>query len=68
MSLRIRKLIGTVMLLSFITLYMLAVMVLATTALPQTGKIAEFLLYMTAGLLWVPPAGLIVRWMQRPKD
>jgi hypothetical protein len=68
MSLRIRKLIGTVMLLFFIGLYTLVVMVLATAALPHTGKISEFLLYMTAGLLWVPPAGLIVRWMLRPKD
>jgi Protein of unknown function (DUF2842) len=68
MALRIRKLIGTVMLLFFITFYALVVMVLATAALPRTGPVAEFLLYMTAGLLWVPPAGLIVRWMLRPKD
>jgi hypothetical protein len=68
MPLRIRKLIGTVMLLLFITFYSLVVMVLATATLPQTGKIAEFFLYMIAGLLWVPPAGLIVRWMLRPKD
>jgi Protein of unknown function (DUF2842) len=68
MALRIRKLIGTVMLLFFITFYALVVMVLTTAALPRTGKVAEFLLYMTAGLLWVPPAGLIVRWMLRPKN
>jgi hypothetical protein len=27
---------------------------------------AQFAYFLAAGLLWVIPAGLLIRWMQRP--
>ena len=27
---------------------------------------AQFAYFLVAGLLWVLPAGLLIRWMQRP--
>jgi hypothetical protein len=61
-----RKLIGTIALLILIGVYSLLVMVLATSRLPGMGGIASLLFYICAGLLWVPPAAWIIRWMQRP--
>lgn len=58
-----RALVGTMMLLVFILVYVLAASVLAVTILPTGGRIAEFLYYAVAGLAWVPAAGLIIRWM-----
>jgi hypothetical protein len=66
MQVRTRKLIGTIVLLLFLAVY-------ATTAAGiGSGRIAlapqwvQFAFYVTAGLLWVIPAGLLIRWMQRP--
>lgn len=61
-----RKLIGTIILVAFIGIYSLLVMILATSRLPTMGGAASFAFYAGAGLLWVPPAALIIRWMQRP--
>ncbi len=65
MPLRIRKLIGTVLLLVLIAVYALVVMVFASTWLPKGGRWIELAFYMVAGLAWVPPAAWIVSWMHR---
>ena len=61
-----RKLAGTVLLLAFIIVYVLLAMMVAAMVLPRAGRFAEFVYYALAGLAWVPPAGLIIRWMHRP--
>lgn len=66
MTMRLRKFIGTFLLLGLITIYCLLVMVLAVTVVPQIGKLWEAVFYAVAGLAWVPPAGLLVSWMHRP--
>lgn len=67
MTQRRRKLVGTVALLVFLTLYaLLALAVAIVLQVHSTGKFVELLYYVVAGLAWVPPAGVIVTWMQRP--
>jgi hypothetical protein len=61
----IRKLAGTVAILVLLVAYSLAVMLLATTQLPEIGGIATTLFYVVAGLAWVPLAMLLVTWMYR---
>ena len=65
MPLRLRKLIGAVLLILFLTVYALLVPVVAAPVLPQTGKISELFFYLLAGLVWVPPAALLISWMHR---
>jgi hypothetical protein len=65
MPLRLRKLIGAVLLILFLTVYALLVPVVAATVLPQAGKISELFFYLLAGLVWVPPAALLISWMHR---
>lgn len=66
MSESTRKLIGTILLVALIGTYSLLVAILATTRLTAMGGVVTIAFYAAAGLLWVPPAALIIRWMQRP--
>lgn len=58
-----RALFGTMLLVGFIAIYIFAASILAIAVLPRDNRLAEFLYYAVAGLAWVPPAGLIIRWM-----
>lgn len=62
----LRRLAGTLLLLGFVTIYVLLAMVFAAAVLPAGNGIAQFLYYAVAGLAWVPPAGLIIQWMHKP--
>ncbi len=62
---RTRKLVGTIVLLVFITVYALLAMVAAMILQVNASKTVELLYYVIAGLAWVVPAGLIIRWMQQ---
>jgi hypothetical protein len=65
MSIRLRKILGTVALLVMITVYSLLVIGLVATAFPQLGTGMQLLFYAIAGLAWVPPAGYIINWMHK---
>jgi hypothetical protein len=63
---RRRKLYGTIALLIFLIIYALLAMAVAIVLqVNRVGGLGELAYYMLAGLLWVPPAGLIITWMQR---
>jgi Protein of unknown function (DUF2842) len=66
MSVRIRKLIGTVVLLLFLVLYTWVAVVIGAGQITGAPAFAQFAYFLAAGLLWVIPAGLLIRWMQRP--
>lgn len=66
MSQRARKFFGTIALIVFVAVYALVVMALAGSRLPAIGGLVALAFYAGAGLLWVPPAALIIGWMQRP--
>ena len=66
MTARTRKFVGTVVLLLFLAVYALVAMLVAVVLQVNAGKLVELVYYVVAGLLWVLPAGLLVRWMQRP--
>jgi hypothetical protein len=63
---RQRKLVGTVALIALVIFWALFAMSLVygrVGALPVYG---QTLIYLVLGLVWVLPAGLLIRWMQRP--
>ena len=66
MSVRIRKLVGTVVLLIFLVLYIWAAAAIGAGRITLAPIWAQTLYFLVAGLLWVLPAGLLIRWMQRP--
>jgi Protein of unknown function (DUF2842) len=66
MSIRTRKLIGTIVLIAFLAVYCLVAMVGASLPIINGNKVAELTYFILAGLLWVIPAGVLIKWMQRP--
>ena len=66
MAVRTRKLIGTVVLLAFLTGYALVVASIGAGRITTATPLAQLAFYFVAGLAWVVPAGLLIRWMQRP--
>lgn len=68
MTPRIRKLVGTFLLVPFICLYALMAMVIATRALPDLPAFGQVIFYIVAGLLWILPAGLLIKWMSKKSE
>ena len=66
MSQRTRKLIGTSLLLALVVFWALLSMSIAQARVPHMSALAGGALVVFLGLIWVVPAGLIIRWMSRP--
>ena len=66
MAMRVRKLIGTAILLVFLALYAWAAAIIGAGRITLAPHWAQLAYFLIAGLLWVIPAGLLIRWMQRP--
>ncbi|MGI9407342.1 MAG: DUF2842 domain-containing protein [Hyphomicrobiaceae bacterium] len=66
MSPRIRKLIGTVLLLVLVFVYALLVIALAPAILKPDAPWVQLVFYVVAGLTWVIPAGALIKWMAKP--
>lgn len=67
MTQRSRKLVGAIALLVMISIY--ALLALAAAIILQVhnaNKLVELAYYLIAGLLWVIPAGILIKWMQKP--
>jgi hypothetical protein len=65
MSPRIKKLIGTLGILVWITIYSVLAMRLAVDILPGADWLVTLLFYAVAGTLWIVPVGLALPWMHR---
>jgi hypothetical protein len=61
-----RKLIGTVALLCFLGVYAAVAAVVGSGRILEASPLMQFAFFLAAGLIWVLPAGLLIRWMQRP--
>ena len=59
----LKQLFGAILLVGFVVAYMLFAMVFSTMALINAPGWVQFLGFATLGLIWVVPAGIIVRWM-----
>ena len=66
MTIRTRKLIGTIALITLAITWTLLAMALAQSALTDISGWTAAIYYAIAGLGWVLPAMPIVSWMSRP--
>ena len=67
MTQRARKFTGAILLILFIAVYaLLALAVAVVLQIRQANGFVEFVYYIVAGLLWVLPAGLLIKWMAKP--
>lgn len=63
---RMRKLIGTVLMLTLVVVWALVAMALAQGRVTELPWIWQTVCYVLLGIAWVLPAGLLVSWMERP--
>lgn len=63
---RTRKLVGTIVLLVFLSVYALVAMLVAVVLQVNASKLAEVAYYAVAGMAWAIPAAFVIRWMGRP--
>ena len=69
MSIRTRKLVGTIVIMVILMVYaLLALAAAIVLQVNQASKLVELGYYVIAGLLWIVPAGLVIRWMARPDE
>jgi hypothetical protein len=70
MPIRLKKLIGTILLVALVVIYALIASAVAVTRLAEYGPTAHLLFFLLSGFLWVLPAMAIIKWLiiePRPK-
>ncbi|MBI1205412.1 MAG: DUF2842 domain-containing protein [Rhodopseudomonas sp.] len=63
---RLRKFIGSILLIVLVCFWALLTMALAQSALTDINGWVAALFYIVAGLGWVLPAMPLIAWMARP--
>lgn len=66
MPVRLKKLIGTVLLVALVVVYALVATIVAVAQLSESGPLVHLAFFFVSGLLWVLPAMLIIQWMVKP--
>jgi hypothetical protein len=66
MTIRTRKLLGTIALLMLVSVWSLLGMTVAQTPWLANSGLLQAIFYVVAGMGWVLPAMPIVSWMARP--
>jgi hypothetical protein len=66
MTVRTRKFIGTVALVLLLISYSILAMSLGASQIVGQSHVLEAIYFLVAGLGWLLPAGILIRWMQRP--
>lgn len=65
MPIRLKKLVGTVLLVALVVIYALVASAIAVGRLAESGPVVHLIFFLLSGLLWVLPAMGIIKWMVR---
>ncbi|APO74305.1 hypothetical protein AM571_CH01471 [Rhizobium etli 8C-3] len=68
MPVRLRKFIGTILIVVLVLLYALLANTIAVAALGGSSWRVHLLYFSLTGLVWVLPAMLIIKWMAGPRQ
>ena len=63
MPIRLKKLIGTILLVALVVVYAIVATIVAVAQLAESGPVAHLLFFLFSGLLWVLPAMGIIKWL-----
>lgn len=66
MPVRLRKFIGTIMIIVLVLLYAVLATSIASALLGTSPWWVHLLYFFLTGLLWILPAMLIIKWMAGP--
>jgi hypothetical protein len=67
MPVRLRKMIGMIMLVVLVIVYAIVATLVAVAQLAESSPWVHLGYFFLTGLLWVLPAMLIIKWMARPE-
>lgn len=62
----VRKLVGTAALLVFFVGYVVLASAIGAGRITEASGLFQFAYFLIAGLIWIIPAGILIRWMVRP--
>lgn len=63
MPIRLKKLIGTALLVALVVIYAVVATIVAVAQLSQSGPLVHLAFFLISGLLWVLPAMAIIKWL-----
>ncbi|WP_102957983.1 DUF2842 domain-containing protein [Mangrovicella endophytica] len=66
MNVRVKKLIGTVILILLVSIYAIFATAFATLYLGQSSGWVHLAYFFFTGMLWVVPAMFVIKWMLTP--
>ncbi len=66
MPVRLRKFIGTILIIILVLAYALIATAVASATLGASPWYVHLLYFFLTGLLWILPAMLIIKWMEKP--
>ena len=66
MPVRLKKLIGTVLLVLLVAVYAILATIIAVAQLAESGPLVHLAYFFFTGFLWVLPAMVIIKWMAKP--
>ncbi|OCW56759.1 DUF2842 domain-containing protein [Hoeflea olei] len=66
MPVRLRKFIGTLIIIVLVVVYALVANTIATYKLAESQWYVHLAYFLFTGLLWIVPAMLVIRWMEGP--
>ena len=64
---RLRKLIGTILIIILVLVYALVATTVAAAMLGQSPWYIHLLYFTVTGLLCIVPAMVIIKWMEKPE-
>lgn len=66
MPVRLKKLIGTILIVALVVIYALTAATVASYRLADSPWWIHVLYFLFTGIIWVVPAMFIIRWMEKP--
>ena len=63
MPVRLKKLVGTVLLVALVIVYALVATTVAVHRLGHSGPLAHLAFFFFTGILWILPAMAIIKWL-----
>ena len=66
MPIRLKKLIGTILLIVLVIVYALVATTVAVARLSESGPVVHLAFFFFTGILWVLPAMGIIKWLILP--
>jgi uncharacterized membrane protein len=68
MNPRVKKFIGTIVMIAFLVFYVMIVSAIAPAVLRNANKAIEMAFYVIAGIAWALPLMPLIKWMEKKPE